>query len=79
MGIWGKIVGVGLAGGVGYGIYRGYDHWNRIKIYPPSVRNSLRSALRAEKEGRSGDAENSYHEALTICGKLEGSQTVLLR
>ena len=72
------LFGVLIAGSLGYCAYRGYAHWQSIKIFPPPTRQQLREALRAELDGRSGDAERSFHEALTSSTRLTGSTSVLV-
>lgn len=76
MGLLGKsFATIGVAGLL-YASYAGYKHWQAIKIFPAQTRKELRQALRAERDGRSGDAEMSFHEALQSCSRLTGEKSV---
>lgn len=75
MGILGRLTIVsGVV--VGIGCYYGFEHWRKISIYPKETRTHLRTALRAAKEGRSGEAEKYYHKALDSCNEGTGQDSV---
>lgn len=67
---------MGLVTTMGLALYFGFSHWNSIRIYPPNTRRELRAALKAALDGRSGDAERSFHEALHSCSQLTGESSV---
>jgi hypothetical protein len=69
--IKGSLLGGSLVAG-----YYGYQHWKNIQIYPAEARSELRSALRAMHNGKSGDAEKKFHNALDICVKTHGESSV---
>lgn len=76
MGVVGKgLAAVGVTGLI-YASYVGYSHWEAIKIYPAQTRSELREALRAQRDGRSGDAETSFHNALQSCSRLTSGTSV---
>lgn len=72
-----RIIGGLALAGAAYAGYSGIQHWNSIKIFPAQTRKELREALRADLDGRSGDAERSYHDALQSCSSKTGNNSVL--